>query len=171
MKRERLTIKNIKADLLNEIKGGFVEIAALTIFLLVLLVFAFFVPFSVLKICFVCIALVTAFLLAKLILELLQIYSALHNSDCIVNDKLVGMEEEEKLTRYGSIYIIHHLHFSSYGEYIIPNENYKWSSMFAMSAKGLYNYATCGDEFYLVLSKQHTGKILYVYNTKMFEMK
>ena len=34
-----------------------------------------------------------------------------------------------------------------------------------------YNTLKGGDEFYLVLSKKHTGKILLVYSTKMFEMK
>ena len=36
--------------------------------------------------------------------------------------------------------------------------------------RGMYNCSDSGDEFYLVLSKPHTGNILLAYNTKQFDM-
>ena len=34
----------------------------------------------------------------------------------------------------------------------------------------VYFHAECDDEFYLVLSKPHTGKILLAYPKKMFDL-
>ena len=39
-----------------------------------------------------------------------------------------------------------------------------------MSDQMAYIYSECDDEFYLVLSKPNTGKIVLAYNTKMFEL-
>ena len=48
--------------------------------------------------------------------------------------------------------------------------NYSWSELYYMNDNLAYNNSECGDEFYLVLSKPHTGKIVLAYNTKMFEL-
>ncbi len=80
------------------------------------------------------------------------------------------MKIEEYYKGIGFMQEIYHLTFSGYGEYVVPQENYSWSQNFSMTAKGVYNYSDYGDEFYLVLSKPNTGKILLVYNTKMFDL-
>ncbi len=51
---------------------------------------------------------------------------------------------------------------------MIPDNSYSWSTLFATLS--VYESSDYSDEFYLVLSKPHTGKILYAYNKKMFEM-
>ncbi len=60
------------------------------------------------------------------------------------------------------------LNFKCYGTFRIPKgTNYQESKMYSMDAKGVYNYSVVGDEFYLVVID---NKILYVYNTKLFEL-
>lgn len=87
----------------------------------------------------------------------------------MVADKLVHIET--KIRRYRRhIKTYHYFHFSQYGIFEVPVENYKWSETFSMSSHGVYNYSKDGDEFYLVLSERNTGKILFAYNKKMFEM-
>ena len=158
MKKETLTISNIKVDLWNEIKSSCGELIALTLFFVVLLIIVFWVPIVIYKILFGCLVLVAFCLVAKRFLVFISLYRVLHNTNCIVKDKLVGMEEKEHRSRY-SYYKTRHLYFSGYGDYKIPDENYKWSSTFAMNDISIYEYySNCGDEFYLVLSKPHTGR-------------
>lgn len=86
----------------------------------------------------------------------------------IVKDRLVGKEVKDHLVRWRH-YETLHLYFSSYGEYAIPGMSYEWSDLYYMDSDTVYMHAECGDEFYLVLSKPHTGKILHAYNAKMFD--
>ena len=169
MRKEKLTIHNIKTDILNEIKYNRWERIALILLLLAMLVIMFWAPIIIYKVLFGCLAVIVFCLVAKHILAVIDLYRALHNTHCIVKDKLVGMGEKEHLSRH-TYYKTLHLYFSAYGDYTIPDENYKWSNCFSMSNEGVYKYSSSGDEFYLVLSKPHTGKILFAYNTKMFEM-
>lgn len=66
------------------------------------------------------------------------------------------------------------LRFAGYGEYAVGTLSGKplhsWSSLYPLSAEGEYFYASPGDEYYLVLSKPHSGKILAAYNKKLFEL-
>ena len=62
------------------------------------------------------------------------------------------------------------LHFNGYGDYKVPEKNYRWSKEYAMTAKGVHNLAFEGDEYYLVLSKPHSGTVLLAYNAKLFEL-
>ena len=52
----------------------------------------------------------------------------------------------------------------------MPEKNHQWSKLYPLSAHGEYIYAMPGDEYYLVLSKPHSGKILLAYNAKLFEL-
>lgn len=90
--------------------------------------------------------------------------------ECIAKDTLINAEfvDRWKGNTYRGKY---HFQFARYGDYRVPKKNYTWSKGFSMSDRGVYNYAVHGDEFYLVLSKPHSGKILFAYNTKMFELK
>jgi len=98
--------------------------------------------------------------------------SALSNPGKIVTSRLVAKEEKDYIADRGlatRLRQTYHLRFSSYGEYVIPPMNYRWSSQYAMDANWVYFHAECDDEFYLVLSKAYSGKILLAYNTKMFD--
>lgn len=91
----------------------------------------------------------------------------------IVKDKLVKVSEDDfapinKRDSHGSYVDI--LYFENFGNYIVTYNNYLWSKEFYMSAQGLVNTSVCGDEFYLVIAKTEKKEILFVYNTKFFEL-
>lgn len=66
-------------------------------------------------------------------------------------------------------YVINKLHFAKCKPYYIPEGKlYRWSNKYSMEHWAVYRWAEIGDEFYLVTAK---NKILYVYNTKHFELK
>ena len=167
MRKEKLTIENVKIDLLKKTKDTSYAVIGLTAFLLLLLIIIFCVPI-IYKVLFGCLCAMVFYVVVEQIVQLINLHSKCRNADCIVKDKLIGMEIQEHVNSR-SYYKTFHLYFSNYGEFLIPKESYKWSSMFRMSCDGVYNYSVCGDEFYLVLSKPQTGKILLAYNTKMFE--
>lgn len=175
MQKERLTIENIKQDLSVEIKKtyrGLAAIIILLIFIVLLIGCAFKIGPYAFSFNFILVCCSVPFLLFSIIKEIRKstmLHTNLKNTNCIVKDKLVGRVEKEHYRRY-RMNTTHHLYFSCYGDYKIPDKNYKWSSAFSMNHDGVYNYAKCGDEFYLVLSESNTGKILYAYNTKMFDM-
>ena len=105
------------------------------------------------------------------LVKVYRLYTVWKYPGHIVKDRLVGKYIRGHLqgglfTRY---YEACHLRFASYSKYKIPGENYSWSDLHCMNDKTVYSYAECGDEFYLVLSKPHTGKILLAYNAKMFD--
>ena len=91
------------------------------------------------------------------------------DADCLVTDKLVNAESIDRYRGNNPIGR-YRLHFAQYGQYLIPRKNYVWSETFSMSDQGVYNYSIPGDEFYLILSKPHSGKILFAYNKKMFDL-
>ncbi len=95
-------------------------------------------------------------------------YYALNSPGCIVKDRLIRKEIKYRYRRYRSNEFCF-LHFASYGGYEVPDENYDWSDLHSMDDNMVYIHAECDDEFYLVLSKPHTGKILLASNAKMFD--
>ena len=177
MRKEKLTLLNIKQDLKSEIKSAYIELAfdSLAFILILLLLIAFanvsaddIVLFFKYLLVGIGEAVIAVFLIRR-IMYIVVLHKNLKNKNAIVKDKLINSEEKEK--RQGKhIVKYYYLYFSQYGTYKIPDNNYEWSSMFALGDKGVYNYAGHGDEFYLVLSKPHNGKILLAYNDKMFEM-
>ena len=111
------------------------------------------------------------FLLYILIKEAWAVACGFRRHPYIVKDKLISSEE-------GSHYASHRwrtfswsvLHFNCYGDYKVPDTNYPWSKEYAMTSEGVCHTSFAGDEFYLVLSKPHSGKILLVYNAKLFQL-
>ena len=175
MQKEKLTFDEIQTDIQDKMKEGYKKLALFsTLFLIMfaLILTAFHV--MTLKLVFECFMGIVAeafllFLILRQIKNLTMLNSCFNTTECIVKDRLINAEFIDRHSRKVR-YERYHLTFSQYGNYVIPNENYKWSSTFSMSDVGVYNYANSGDEFYLVLSKPHTGKILFAYNTKMFEL-
>lgn len=176
MKKEKLTIDNIKKDLIVELKECCKELVGMAVAFIIVLLLVLICSNSLntLKAIFLwllccCGEAALLVLIVKQIKKATVLYKNLKNNNAIVIDKLIY--SETKLKRHGRITVTYYyLCFSQYGKFQMPDENYKWSSTFSMSAEGVYNYSNNGDEFYLVLSKPHTGKILFAYNTKMFEL-
>ena len=61
------------------------------------------------------------------------------------------------------------LQFAKHKNYYLPEGKlYRWSDKYRMEHWAVFRWAEVGDDFYLVTFK---GKVLYVYNTKHFELK
>lgn len=89
----------------------------------------------------------------------------------IVKDVLISSELEKGIRpRTWTPYTDCTLLFSGYGDYEVPEKNYPWSKEYSMTAEGVYRTSMDGDEFYLVLTKPHSGKILLAYPAKYFAL-
>ena len=177
MKKEILTVQNIQSDLRYLLRGKVFLTVACAILAALAIFDLFWIPqgtsapqSDILKIAFLGIAfLIVAIVEGRAVLNL---YSALNNPGRIVTDRLIAKEEKFKMrgrglaARHSPSY---HLRFASYGEHEIPAINRRWNSQHDMTARWVHFHAECDDEFYLVLSKGYTGKILLAYNTKMFD--
>ena len=105
-----------------------------------------------------------------LVKEAWWLYTGYRKQPIVVKDTLVSSEgHEDRSTRSYRTYRCT-LYFARYGEYYVPEKNHPWSKLYPLSAHGEYIYAMEGDEYYLVLSKPHSGKILLAYNAKLFEL-
>ena len=176
VKKDILTIQHIKSDLRKLLLGhGIAAAICIVLFLLYLKVFLE-VAGSVMETLFTKLRvaiLPTLWLILAIycIKSIFALCSVLNKPGRIVTDRVVGMETKDHI-RWGIVKSCdqtYHLRFASYGEYVIPGTNHSWSDLHAMSADMVYFHAECDDEFYLVLSKPYTGKILLAYPTKMFD--
>lgn len=88
----------------------------------------------------------------------------------ITKDTLISSEGGSYYSRHSWRTTWCTLHFNGYGDYKVPDKNYPWSEQYAMSAQGVDNMAFEGGEYYLVLSRPHSGKILLAYNAELFRL-
>lgn len=173
MQKEKLTMDKIKADLSGVFKTNIgaiiISVVLFLLFLGVVLLANTLTPSNFFIYLFAIPVLLLLLPVIMSVIKTIKLYKVLNNTQCIVKDKLIGKEIKEYYTRHGLVKY-YFFYFSGYGEYQVRGEYYKWSQNFNMWYDGLYRQSDCGDEFYLVLTKRHTGKILLVYNTQMFEM-
>ena len=175
MEKDTLTFENIHSDLRHQLRGIVIGMVVCAVFF----VLFFWLFLTVLNEpgAFLAILEDAIFLLMLLIIVIVciksiyEICSVLEKPGSIVTDRVVGMETKDHMHR--GIFVprcnqTYHLRFAGYGEYVIPQYNFSWSALHAMDADMVYFHAECDDEFYLVLSKPHTGKILLAYPKKMF---
>lgn len=168
IKKEILTRDKIKIDLKNLCShnlvrsfGGFVVTVILCVVVLTMKFYSCLI--------FVIVGLLTSVLvLVKDLITLLQI-----NKDNfgVLTDKLIGCQDEIFINMSLRLWLFkpYIFHFSSYGKYRIPEFlHYKWSEIYRMGYKNVYNRANIGDEFYLInINKE----IIIVYNSKHFDLK
>lgn len=177
MEKDILTIENIRSDLRHQLRGIVIGMVVCTVFFV--LFFWLFLTVLDEPGAFFAILEVVIFLLMLLIITIVciksiyEIRSVLEKPGSIVTDRVVGMETKDHMHR--GIFVprcdqTYHLRFAGYGEYVISQHNFSWSALHAMDADMVYFHAECDDEFYLVLSKPHTGKILLAYPRKMFDL-
>lgn len=168
MTKEKLTVQSIKTDLQNLQKRRYIELVEITAVFILFVAILFLVPILFYKIWFGGCAIIMLGLIIAQVLDIIKLHKAFNNTDYIVKDKLVSKEirEYNRIRRRGYA----RLHFSSYGQYMVPDESYSWGTMFPLQHTNVYEISDYGDEFYLVLSKRHNGEIMFAYNTKVFEM-
>lgn len=170
MQKEPLTIEKIRHDLRGQIRDGLIFFGLCIIFL-VLFSFLSIKMLQERELIVILLGFMLVFLLILTIVQAICVYKryyALNNPDCIVKERL-GRKEIKYQLRKNRPNEFYCLYFPGHRAYEIPGENYEWSELYYLSGKMVYTYADCGDEFYLVLSKPHTGKILLAYNAKMFD--
>lgn len=177
MKKDILTMQNIRSDLRHQLRGIVIGMVVCAVFFV--LFFGLFLAVLDEPGAFLAILEVAIFLLMLLIIVIVcikaiyEIRSVLEKPGSIVTDRVVGMETKDYLRRgllLPKCDQTYHLRFAAYGEYVLPQHNFSWSALHAMDADIVYFHAECDDEFYLVLSKPHTGKILLAYPKKMFDL-
>ena len=173
MKKVILTRAGIRTDMQQQRRGGFVALVFLGVFAVALAAFGLWighfggVVFVLYGVLFGVLALVVLVALSAQVRAVVTFRRLLEQEPHIYRDRVVRMEEKEHRSRY-STYTTYHLYFAGFGEYQIPDSNYAWTEEFGMSSYGLYQFTSLGDEFYLVLSKPHTGKVLLAYSDKLF---
>lgn len=185
MQKEILTREKIEKEIrskgIEEIKvWGFADAFMVLIFVIILNMFRalfergdniiFAVFLTVIYVVLVCIC----------IYNTVQIFKKLKPEAIkITIDKLVDIREQEDpgmafgfLFGFRLRHILYRpycLYFAAYGRYVIPQgKNYKWSEMFCMDNRGVYNYSKIREDFYLAVKGK---KIILAYNTRLFEMK
>ena len=179
MTKEILTVEEIRYDLRRQIRGGIIVAVVFAVFFALfawLLVAVatdgskWYKPFFAIVNTVFFSALPILFLTGMIIclVDVRNLHSLCQKPGYIVKDRLVGKEIKSHMVRW-RYYETCHLYFASYGEYAVSGESYSWSDLYAMDSSTAYMYADCDDEYYLVLSKPHTGKILLAYNAKMFD--
>ncbi len=172
-RKETLTAKIIKKELIANKKGIIIALAV-GVLILIPYIWLSFYTFSLIykPVVWVFAAILFAILFLSLALPLIKssisLFAILSNKYKISKDVLVDYEEKEyvqvvRRLRYQKTY---HFHFQKYGEYVIPAENHKWSQMFSMRAEAVYRYAEKGETYFVV----RIGKTIeLVYNTRFFE--
>ena len=105
-----------------------------------------------------------------LVKEAWWLFTGYRREPIIVKDTLVSSEGEAAHSSHTWRTYYCTLHFNCYGDYSVPEKVYSWSKEYAMTARGVDNLAFEGGEYYLVLSKPHSGKILLAYNAALFEL-
>lgn len=184
-KKELLTIETIKKDIKRNCLNNYkLMTIILSIFTIVILLTANFFLSEFGDVSdviwpLIIILSLDVFLIVKILIELMAISN---DSFMIKKDVLVSCGEQHQDTMYTAARPIgaaltnlfsndskYHLNFKCYKTYFIPKGiNYKYSKMFSMWEKGVYNYSVINDEFYIVLTPKE--KILAVYNEKLFEI-
>lgn len=193
MHKETVSLENIKTDLKEQIKDyrisliGNVLLFAVFFFFLIFVIFRIVwyfpwgdyslaeiisglggesLPFIITLFLLLGSAIYCATNIIKKVRMVMLLRDSLKNEVCIVKDTLVKSDYISR-RRGGNI---HFLIFSQYGKYIVPYENYSWSSEFCTSVGGVIIHAFKGTEYYLVVSKAPYQKVLYAYNTNLFEL-
>ena len=173
MSKEQLTIQDIKIDLKYKMIYKSLSLILLLFLFSFVLGISFFgvslleIYTEFLIVIFAPPAIVLAFMIVEII-NIVKLYIVCSNKLCIVKDTLVGMD----IVRGGRDYIRgieFRLYFACFGRYKIVGTHYKHSKKLCMTKESVYNSSNSKDEFYIVLTKAHTGKIVMVYNDKFFE--
>lgn len=112
--------------------------------------------------------LLTPFLLYMCVRQAWLVACGFCRKPYITTDTLHSSEGDRYYSRVGSRTYYCTLHFNGYGDYEVPIKNYPWSKEYPMTTSGVHNTSFDGDEFYLVLSRPHNGKILLAYPAKYF---
>lgn len=177
MKKETLTIDNIKKDLnkyfSHKLRGLLLTLLLIPLANIIILntILLFYNPVNSFKSVFSIIFCIICFILSSydLIIIIIGFLQTKNGNFKITSDYVV--EKKQKI--YGSRISNpkpYRLIFANNGTYNIPyGENYCWSSSFAISDKTLYERTNINDDFYIISIRKQ--KNIISYNKKHFEFK
>ena len=182
-KKETLTKENIKKDILPLLLWDIAKIIRVyicfpIIALLIDWLFAcLHIPF---RIAFVVFVILTIIAVPAFICTFIRIYKTCKFQFVIDRDFLVDKKEGGYHSGVGWIpilggivaifYKLYKLQFGRYGKFAIQvRRNYKWSSLYPLSDKELFNSSEINDEFLLV--SLNGKRIDRAYNLKLFDFK
>ena len=102
-------------------------------------------------------------------LQLRRYWLIRNNKFNIAKDTVVNYEKKLRLGRAKNYHSIdYYIYFQSHGKYkVTPGKYYSIFKKLKTDWDGIFDTTFIGDEFYLILVK---NKIVYVYNTKLFEL-
>lgn len=181
MEKEFLTAQKIKYDYRRQFFSSIKASIVMPIILIFLILFVIYLfsrlqnnkSFLLLEILIVSPPIFMIYICFATVLEGYKDYSTIKKDLFkIVTDTLIS--SEEKSTYIGSAFAAsfsqpYILNFASHGQYCIPSEkNYSSSEFYTMNDKGVFNYSTVGDTFYLIIGRKN--RILLAYNAKLFEL-
>lgn len=169
--KEKLTMVNIRSDLRKKLWKSWVGLAC-CVLLLAWIVYSITLAPEVLFAGNFWLALfLVVILLVCSVLSVWRACGGFRHHLWIVTDKLISVDGSEEMSMQTYTKHFHcTLRFARYGNYHVPQKNHRWSQLYPLSCQGEYYHAAIGDEYYLVLSKPHSGKILLAYNAKLFEL-
>lgn len=174
MRKDVLTYEKIRKDLHQVYVSGYVCLGIFIVFT------ALFVWLTIIcrnaggvvgiySVLFFVLSILSVVAVISIIVQLPKWYKLSTKKPIMVVDKLVGKDVEYPVN---SSYAKLCFYFSGYGRYEMIldelNKKYTWSENFAMTPQRIYDRADVNEEFYLVLDKKHSGKILEIYSTKIF---
>ncbi len=169
-----MTVRDIQYDLRSIIRGaGIFLLLCIVLFMLNLAFVIAMFSESVSLFAKMCVALLPLPFLVGMIACVAHLYRCVssYKNPYIIVGQLVDMKIRGHLQhKFRGYYETYHLLFYRYGKYHVSGSRYEWSELYSMADNMVYRYSECDDEFYLVLSRTHTEKILMVYNTKMFHL-
>lgn len=169
--KDTLTMQNIRRDLRRKLWKSWVGLAFSGV-LLALIVWLFrMMPAVIFELQFWLCLILWLVIFGWQVSSVWYTLGGFHHKICIVRDKLISAHSGENIS--ARTYTKHYwciLSFARYGDYAVPQKNHKWSKLYPLSCMGEYYHASEGDEYYLVLSKPHSGTVLLAYNAKLFEL-
>lgn len=184
-KKEILTKERIKIDIKNKCIDDIKAVVRTSLLLFVFLVippiilYKVFTPYDIptsIATLMTIVSVVVLLLTICFLVTPLKLFLDVNKGFQITTDKLshsseMSMSDIMIFSNWWLIYSLskpYRLNFNSYGKYLIPKgKNYKWSNLYCMDDKGVYNYSVIGDEFYLAVID---NKIALAYNKKLFEL-
>ena len=186
MKKERLTIDNIKHDLLISINENYTNKAdwrfSISLPIAILAIFAVIflenIWIGLLIFSFAAYQMVRYIIAEKKFKNQIKIAK-----DAVMREEFIVSIETLEKVREETIYEPHihgrHTHstkdvyffyFVSEIKWRMPEilKHYKWSKDYYISSEGLFNTSVVGNEFYFI-KLEADPKVAYIYNTKFFE--
>ncbi len=177
MRKETLTREIIKKEIIKKAVANIISVILFTVvlfglFSLFVWIFGLLAGFLGIIFRVIRAAILVAFAV-QFVAEVITIFRAASDKLCLRVDSVIGLEEHSPLIFFNGIWIMREkaskIHFKNYGEYEDGpySTHYKWSKLYKMDGKTLFESVNIGDNFLLVSADGR--KNLMIYDLNNFE--